>query len=293
MYKRINLFIAVLFVLPAFQVIGQDWVVPAENSAIENPQEYTLKNVKLGKDLYMVNCKSCHGDPGKNNPLPLVPVPPDVVSDQMQSNSVGDLYYKMSIGKGAMPQFETTISEDNRWRIVNFIMNYNSNRKQLLEDKPPVKAQLLASINEDDGTVNVFAEYEDKGGDYSKLVDVPVIFSLKKTFGNLELGECITNENGRSDFIIPGSLIGNEEGFVTIVVSLGEDYEAKDVILENAKICMSKEVPKLIRQGVIWSTNDNLPMWLLLSYIGMVGGAWLAIGYVVFQIIKIRKYSKE
>ena len=80
---------------------------------------------------------------------------------------------------------------------------------------------------------------------------------------------------------------------MTIVVSLGEEYEVKDVVLENAKICMSKEAPQLIRQGIIWSTNDNLPMWLLLSYIGLVGGAWIAIAYVVFQIIKIRKYSKE
>jgi len=293
MYKRINFFIAVLFVLPAFQVLGQDWHVPAENSAIENPQEYTLENVKLGKDLYMLNCKSCHGEPGKNNPLPLVPVPPDMASDLMQLNTVGDLYYKISTGKGAMPQFETVISEADRWRIVNFIMNYNSGREQLLVDLPPVKAQLLASIDEDDGKVNVFAEYEDKDGKYSKLVDVPVIFSLKKTFGNLEIGESFTDENGRSDFTIPESLIGNEEGYVSIVVSLGEEYEAAEVVLENAKICTSKEVTKLIRQGVIWSTNDNVPMWLLLSYIGMVGGAWLAIAYVVFQIIKIRKYSKE
>jgi len=106
-------------------------------------------------------------------------------------------------------------------------------------------------------------------------------------------GQVLTNKNGAANFKIPEDIIGDEEGFVTVVVSLGEEYEAKKVILEKAKIGIQKETPKLIKKGVIWSTNSNIPMWMLLSYIGAVGGAWLAIIYVVFQIIKIRRFSKE
>ena len=63
-------FLAVL-VLPAQQVLSQEWLVPSDQSAITNPSDYTLENVKKGKEIYMRNCKSCHGDPGKNNPLAL------------------------------------------------------------------------------------------------------------------------------------------------------------------------------------------------------------------------------
>jgi hypothetical protein len=44
---------------------------------------------------------------------------------------------------------------------------------------------------------------------------------------------------------------------------------------------------------VLWSTNDNVSTWLLLSYILAAGGSWFVIGYVVFQIIKIKRYSKS
>ncbi len=86
MIKKINLlFVAILFI--AQQGMGQEWLVPEDQKALTNPSEYNLSNVKKGKDLYNLNCKSCHGDAGKNNALPLVPVPPDVVIERLPSVS--------------------------------------------------------------------------------------------------------------------------------------------------------------------------------------------------------------
>ena len=62
--------------------------------------------------------------------------------------------------------------------------------------------------------------------------------------------------------------------------------------LENAKIATPKEVTKLIKPGVIWSTNENMPMWLMISFIGLVAGAWITIIYIIVQIVKIRKLSR-
>jgi len=292
MYRKIKLIIAVLLVMLVFQVSGQEWIVPAEKSAVTNPQDYILTNVKKGKDLFMLNCKSCHGDPGKNNALPLLPLPPDVVSEKMQLNSDGALFHKITSGKGSMPQFETVLSEDARWNVINFIRNYKVGRTALLIEKPPIKAQLWATIDEEDASVEVFAEFADKNGNFAKLVNAQVNFSAKKTFGNLGIGETFTDENGRAEFFVPESLIGDEEGLVNIVVALGEEYEAKIIVLENAKIATPKDVPKLIHPGVIWSTNDNMPLWLLASFIGIVTMAWMAIVYVIVQIVKIRKLSK-
>lgn len=290
---KINILLTVILFLSAQHVFGQEWIVPAEKANVTNPSEYNLTNVKKGKDLYLKNCKSCHGDAGKNNALPLVPVPPDVASEKMHTNSEGELYYKITKGKGGMPQFESTLSDDDRWRLVNYISNYKPNGNPVLVEAPPVKAKLMASVNETEKKVEVFAEYDEKGT-FVKLINETIIISAKKAFGNLVIGNAMTDENGRAEFNIPETVIGDEQGMVNIVVALNENFEFDPVVLDKAKVGKQKEVPKLIRGGeILWSTNENIQPWLLFSYLAAAGGAWLVIGYVLFLVVRIRKYSKE
>ena len=292
MFKEFNLlFVAILFIVQ--QGVGQEWVVPEDQKNLKNPSEYNLSNVQKGKDLYDINCKSCHGDAGKNNALPLVPPPPDVVSDIMQANTEGELFYKITKGRGGMPQFESTISEDDRWRLVNYIMNYNPAIEPVLVEAPPVNAKLLASVNETEKKVEVFAEYENENGEFDELADAKVSISAKKAFGNIIIGQVLTNSEGRAEYKIPETLIGDEQGLVNVVVELDEGFITDEVILDAAKVGQLKQVPQLIRKEVLWSTNENIQTWLLLSYIGIAGAAWFAIAYVIFQLVKIKRFSKD
>ena len=277
----------------AYQGLAQEWLVPEDQKTVKNPSEYTLINVKKGKDIYIKNCKSCHGDAGKNNALPLVPPPPDVTDEIMQANTEGELFYKITKGRGGMPQFETTISEDDRWRLVNYIMNYSPANEPLLVEAPPRKAKILASVNEDDNIVEVFAEYEEKDGSYVALAETAISIGAKKAFGTQPIGEVLSNSEGRAEYAIPESLIGDEDGLVSIVVSLGEGFITDQVILDAAKVGQKKPTPVLIQKEVLWSTNDNIQTWLLLTYLAAVGAAWGAIAYVVFQIFKIWRLGKE
>ncbi len=290
MKMKWNIIFLATLVLSTQPVLSQDWLVPGDQSVLSNPSDYNLDNVKKGKEIYTRNCQSCHGDPGKNNPLALVPVPIDIASERMHANSEGDLYYKITNGRGIMPPFEATLSEDDRWKLINFIMNYKPGGNPILVDAPPVKVKLLASVNEEKSSVEILAELDGPGR--IGLANAPVIVSAKKTFGNIELGRSITNENGRTEFFIPENVIGDEEGYVSIVVSIGDGYEANEVALEKTRVGNNKVVPKLIRGEVLWSTNDNIQLWLLLSYIVAAGGSWLVIGYIIFQIIKIKRLSK-
>lgn len=282
-----------LFISP--QLRGQDWEAPPEASVIENPREYTLDNVKSGRSLYLLNCKSCHGDPGKNNPLALVPLPVDVASERMQANTEGELFYKITAGRGVMPPFENTLSEEERWNLVNFIKNYSPDREALWIDAPPIKAKLMASLNQDKGIVEIMAEAEAEAGkdEYQKLPGAIVKVSARRAFGNIKIGEALTNEDGRAEFTIPDNLIGDEEGYVSIVVSMDDTFEAKEAALEKALIGSPKEHQNLIRPEILWSTNEYTPKWLVFSYILAVLGAWIVIGYVIFQIIRINKYGKS
>lgn len=288
-----NILVAGMLMTLVPAVLGQEWLVPEELAATSNPSEYTLENVKAGKATYVKNCKSCHGDPGKNNPLTLAPMPVDMASEKMQANSEGALFHKITNGKGVMPPFGSTLSETDRWMLVNFIQNYNPEREQLLLDLPPVKARLLASVNEDQGFVEIMAEYENEQKAFVPLLSTPVSISSKTAFGSLNIGQAVTNEQGRATYVIPAYTVGDEEGYLSIVVALSEDFEAPEVILEKALVGAPKEVPGLIRKGVLWSTNNNVSLWVLISYLLAAGGAWVVIIYVIVQIVKIKKYSRS
>jgi mono/diheme cytochrome c family protein len=291
MKNKISFLITITLFL-SVNVFAQDWVVPADQKDLENPQSYNLANVKKGKELFIKNCKSCHGDPGKNNVLPLVPPPVDIASERMQKNTEGEIFYKITNGRGAMPQFKATISDDDRWRLVNYISNFNPQKQPLLVAAAAVKAKLLASVNEQEKKVEVFAEYFNNGV-FIKLPNTPITISAKKTFGNIEIGQVRTDENGRAEFKIPDSVIGDEDGYVNIVVALDETFIADVVSLDKAKVGQIKPTPKLIQKGILWSTNENIQIWLLFSYIGAAGGAWLTIGYIIFQLFKLKKLSKD
>ncbi len=283
--------VLVIFILSGWSIRAQDWIAPADQKNVTNPLPYNLENVKKGKELFLKNCKSCHGDPGKNNVLPLVPPPVDIASERMQKNTEGEIFYKITNGRGAMPQFKATISDDDRWRLVNYIQNFNPNRKPLLINAPATKAKLLASVNEQDKKVEVFAEYLNNDI-YTKLPNAEVTISAKKNFGNIEIGKVRTDENGRAVYNIPETLIGDEEGYVNIVVTLEDSYISDVVTLDRAKVGQLKQVPKLIHKGVLWSTNDNIQIWLLLSYLGVTGAAWITIAYVIMQLFKIFKAGR-
>lgn len=291
MIKKIS-FLSTIILFLSMHVFAQEWIVPEDQKNIVNPQEYNLVNVKKGKELYIKNCKSCHGDPGKNNVLPLVPPPVDITSEKMQKNTESELYYKITNGRVAMPQFKATISDDDRWRIVNYITNFSPKKQPLLVAAAAVKAKILASVNEQEKKVEVFAEY-DNNGVFMKLPNSEITISSKKTFGNIVIGQVRTDENGRAEFKIPDSVIGDEEGYVNIVVALDETFIADVVSLDKAKVGQLKPTPKLIQKGILWSTNENIQIWLLFSYIGAAGGAWLAIGYIVFQLFKVKRLSKD
>jgi len=291
MNKKISFLITIILFLTV-QLFAQEWIAPADQKDLVNPQEYNLSNVKKGKELYLKNCKSCHGDPGKNNMLPLVPPPVDITSERMQKNTEGELFYKITNGRGAMPQFKATISDDDRWRIVNYISNFSPKKQPLLVAAAAVKAKILASVNEQEKKVEVFAEY-DNNGVFIKLPNSPIKISAKKTFGNIEIGQVRTDENGRAEFKIPETVIGDEEGYVNIVVALDETYIADVASLDRAKVGQLKPTPKLIHKGILWSTNENIQIWLLISYIGAAGAAWLAIGYIISQLFKLKRLSKD
>lgn len=97
-----------------------EWKAPAEAKNLKNP----VKGVGSAKKSVETNCVSCHGASGKGDGPAAVALPPpkpaDWTSARVQSHSDGELFWKISNGRGAMPPWKH-LPEKERWQIVNYI----------------------------------------------------------------------------------------------------------------------------------------------------------------------------
>ena len=96
------------------------WVAPADAKAMKNP----VKGVGNAKKTIETNCVSCHGASGKGDGPAAAALPPpkpaNWTSAAVQSHSDGEIFWKISNGRGAMPPWKH-LPEQERWEIVNYI----------------------------------------------------------------------------------------------------------------------------------------------------------------------------
>ena len=97
-----------------------EWKAPADAKKIKNP----VKGVGSAKKNVETNCVACHGPGGKGDGPAAAALPPpkpaDWTSARVQSESDGELFWKISNGRGAMPPWKH-LPEKDRWEIVNYI----------------------------------------------------------------------------------------------------------------------------------------------------------------------------
>ncbi len=99
------------------------WVAPAADKAKKNPVAGGAKAVEAGKNVAQVNCVSCHGPGGKGDgpaAVALNPKPANWTSKAVQDESDGELFWKISNGRGAMPPWKH-LPENDRWSVIHFI----------------------------------------------------------------------------------------------------------------------------------------------------------------------------
>lgn len=283
----------------ACKLSAQEWVVPAENGAKLSPFAFSDSTRKAGGDLYNLNCKSCHGDPGKNNAVKLVPLPPDAASTQMQKNTDGALLYKIYEGRLLMPSFKNTLSAADLWRIISFIRGFNDKYVQEVAPKPAA-GTFLENVNfqitwdKDWGQVQVaVTSLKDL-----KRVPVPgaeLKLFAKRYFGNLPIGETKTTDNqGIAQFNFPTNLPGDSAGVVTLLVQPVDQAAFGETKAETSlAIGIPNNRPALNEQRALWNVVQKTPVWLLLTYIITVLTVWGFIVYVMLQLRAIFKSGSE
>jgi hypothetical protein len=103
------------------------WEAPAEARELKSPFPVTPKVLQFGKASYEIYCDGCHGPLGDGKghvaikwEVPVVAINAPIV----QAQTDGDLFWKISNGRGAMPAWATLLPEETRWQLTYYVRTF-------------------------------------------------------------------------------------------------------------------------------------------------------------------------
>lgn len=105
-------------------LVGGDWKAPAEADKLTNPLKGNAVSVDAGKKTFQQMCAICHGNKGKGDGVAgmgLNPRPTDFSKADIQAQSDGAIYWKMTEGRAPMAAYKEILKENQRWELVNYI----------------------------------------------------------------------------------------------------------------------------------------------------------------------------
>ncbi len=288
----------------AFSLSAQDnWTVPANESGKVCPTPFSSTMKMDGKDIFNKNCKSCHGDIGKNNFVPLTPEPGDPASEKFSKNSDGDLFFKITNGKGAMPKFKDQLSESERWAVISYIRSFHKDytpaeggNETALEAASFTGKDLKLFVNKDQVNLEITTEVQGNvDGEMVPANGVRVGFFIKRNFGLLPVCEPVTTDDkGIAKAKFPNDLPGDSLGNYNIIIKLiDDDMFGKVEYSETLAWGKSFVYDNPLNHRAMWGNRGNAPIWLLLAYFGMLLSAFVVIGYVMLQLKKLKSLGKK
>lgn len=115
-------------VLAVFSISGlllaQDWKAPPSAANRPNPVPVNANTIALGQKLYVSNCLTCHGPNGRGDGpggAALEKKPADLSTKIKAGETDGELFWKISEGRSPMISWRASLSETQRWELVNYL----------------------------------------------------------------------------------------------------------------------------------------------------------------------------
>lgn len=295
-----TLLISILLSFAGSQVHTQTWTVPDEQKAVTAPFKFTPDMQKTGEQSYLKYCQSCHGIPGKDNWVKLVPPPGDLSKEQAQKQTDGEIFYKITAGKAPMPEFRNIIPEEERWHIVAYLRTFNPGYIQ----PEPASAKSFAGrtiflgMDWDSASRKIVVSASELLKDNGKgpAAGVEVMLFVHRYFGKMQIGEIrTTGETGKTAFDFPPDLPGDANGniILTAIVNDPKSVMRSTPAGDTLPIGLPTLKPGLTETRAWWSTRDKSPLWISLTYTLAVIIVWGFIFYILFNLMKIKKLGSS
>lgn len=110
------------------------WVVPDDAKKVKNPVPSNQESLSAGEMLFTDNCVLCHGEKGMGDGpgAKTIKVKPANFTDAklQASETDGALFWKMTNGRGPMPSWRDTLTDQERWQLVNYIRKLGKDAKK-------------------------------------------------------------------------------------------------------------------------------------------------------------------
>jgi hypothetical protein len=111
---------------------------------------------------------------------------------------------------------------------------------------------------------------------------------VKRSFNPLKLGEAATDESGEMSVEIPNNLPGDAKGNITLSGRLDENEiygNLEASIVQQWGTPVSDKITELPRE--LWSPHP--PLWMLITFIILMGTVWGHYVVIVVQLFRLRK----
>ena len=104
---------------------------------LSNPEPATAETLLRGKTVYTAFCAGCHGDTGAGDGiLPgsgLYPMQPRLLTgNDADKLKDGEIFHTITLGFGSMGAHGSQISSDDRWKIVHYIRQLQSEQHEII-----------------------------------------------------------------------------------------------------------------------------------------------------------------
>jgi len=111
-----------------FSISAQSkWKAPSTAKTIKSPLKMSSDNAKEGKKIFTQMCIICHGIKGKGDGMAgaaLTPKPANFTLNTVQSQTDGELFWKMTNGNSPMAAYKDILTETQRWQLVAYIRTF-------------------------------------------------------------------------------------------------------------------------------------------------------------------------
>lgn len=297
---KINIKFTIIFLLAISFVAklnAQAWDVPADKKAKNSYIKFDENTAKEGEAIYIKNCVSCHGDPGKGNNLKtLNPIPPDMNSAKTQALTDGELFYILNTGRGAMPSFKNTLSEEERWKTISYIRSFNKQYVQVVSKTDPTKSKLVKiKLDMDQATNKIkVAVVANEAAGVVLLKDAEINMFVSRYFGKLQIGKTMrTDSVGCAMFDFPKDLPGDSAGNLEVVINVNDEVYGEIESISKMQIGVPTDKPSLTEKRAIWNVLKLAPWWIIITYTTILLGVGFVILLIIKNLIKIKKLGEE